>query len=123
MAKNEKNLGEVKHQGGSSYKVVRFLGDAPKPKITFNGTLGLRSPFQLNIAAQEERAVDLGIQCDRFLSLLPHRTLFPSREVVCVPNKQIQVLVKNNSDAPLLLEVGDVVLEAVVLEASDFVVA
>ena len=104
-------------------KLVHFTGDAPKPKMTFNGTLGLRSPFQLNIGPQEERMIDLGVQCDRFLSLLPHRTLFPSREVVCVPGKNIQILVKNWSDAPLLLEVGDVVLEAVVLEASDFTVA
>lgn len=103
-------------------KKVKFTGDAGKPKMTFNGTLGLRSPFQLTIPGKTEQVIDLGITCDKFVSLLPHGNLFPSKEVVFVPNKTIKVAVMNTSDAPALIEVGDVVVEAVVLEASDFLV-
>lgn len=118
MAKVERVYGVA----GKNGKVVKFTGDAPKPKMTFFGTLGLRSPFQLNIPPQAEQVVDLGIQADRFLSLLPHGNVFPSKEVVCVPNKPIKVTVKNFSDAPALIEVGDTVVQAIVLDATDFTV-
>lgn len=103
-------------------KKVKFTGDAGKPRITYFGTLGLRTPFQLNIPPQAEVQVDLGAQCDKFLSLLPHGKLYPSKEIICVPNKPIRVWVKNFSDAPTLLETGDIVIEAVVLDCTDFVV-
>ena len=103
-------------------KKIKFTGEAPKPKLNYFGTLSLRSPLQLTIPPQGEQVVDLGVTADKFLSLLPHGNLFPSREVVCVPNKPIKVAVKNFGDAPALLEVGDTVLEAVVLEATDFAV-
>lgn len=103
-------------------KKVKFTGEAPKPKLNFNGTLSLRSPLQLTIPPQTEQLVDLGVECDRFLSLLPHGNLFPTQEIVCVPNKKVVVHVKNNSAAPALLEIGDTVVEAVILDASDFVV-
>lgn len=103
-------------------KKVKFVGDAPKPKLTYFGTLGLRTPFQINIAPKSEVQVDLGTQCDKFLSLLPHGTLYPTKEIICVPNKPLKVWVKNFSDDVALLEVGDVVVEAVVLDSSDFVV-
>lgn len=103
-------------------KKVKFSGDAGKPKMTLNGTLGLRTPFQLSIPPLSEMVVDMGTQCDRFLSLLPHGKLFPCREVVFAPNQSLKVWVKNTAETPALLEVGDVVVEAVVLEASDFLV-
>jgi hypothetical protein len=103
-------------------KKVKFVGDAPKPKVTFNGTLGLRTPFQLTIPAKTEQVIDLGTVSDKFLSLLPHGNLFPNKEVVCVPGKPIKVSVMNYGDAPALLEIGDVVVEAYVLDASDFTV-
>jgi len=103
-------------------KKVKFTGDAPKPKTTFNGTLGLRTPFQLTIPAKSEQVVDLGTTSDRFLSLLPHGNLFPNKEVVCVPGKPIKVSVMNYGDTPALLEIGDVVVEAYVLDSTDFVV-
>jgi dUTPase len=103
-------------------KTVQFVGDAPKPKMTRNATFGLRSPFQLTIPARSEQVVDLGVECDRFMSLLPHGTLFPNKEVVCVPNKSVKVSVFNYSDAPALIEIGDVVVEAVILDSSDFTV-
>jgi len=103
-------------------KTVKFTGDAAKPKLTYNGTLGLRTPFPLTIPGKSVQVVDLGVTCNKFLSLLPHGNLFPDKEVVFVPNVPVKVSVKNTSDAPALLEVGDVVVEAVVLDASDFVV-
>jgi hypothetical protein len=117
MAKTNEVVGVMK-----SVKKVAFVGDAPKPKITRWGALGLRSPFQLNIPPLSEQVVDLGTQCDKFISLLPHGKLFPSKEVVFAPNSQLKVWVKNTSDAPVLLEVGDIVVEAVVLDNSDFLV-
>jgi hypothetical protein len=103
-------------------KKVKFVGDGGKPKYMVNGTLGLKSPFQLTIPPLAEQQVDLGVQADRFLSLLPHGKLFPCREVVFVPNSPVRVWVKNTSDAPVMLEAGEVVVEAVVLDSSDFMV-
>jgi hypothetical protein len=102
-------------------KTVKFDGDAPKPRPTNFGTLGLRSPFPLTIPALQEIEVDLGFICDRWLSLLPHKTIFPQMgSIIIEPGKPAKVKVKNFSDAPALIEVGDVLLECVVLDSGDF---
>lgn len=112
----------VMEDGGPRVKkILKFVGDAPKPRLTFNGTLGLRAPFQLTIPPRAELTIDLGTQCDRFLSLLPHGKLTIVKDSLCVPNTHIHARVMNTSEEPVLLEVGDTVVEAVVLESSDFV--
>jgi dUTPase len=110
-------------------KTVKFnVKDGSKP-VKHGCVLGLRAPLRLNLGARTSVVISLGVSCaDHPLVIFEYADLkkrgvaLVSSGVVCDSGTDLTVTLENRGDSVVLIERGDTVARAAVLDNSDFTV-
>lgn len=92
--------------------------DAPKPDVGPDGLLHLRSPLAMTVPPGATVVMDLGVTADRALLLFPanEKLVFPLQ--VAPPGGLIRLEFRNPHKFVQLVEVGDAIVKASVLDNS-----
>lgn len=101
----------------NNVKIKFSYTDGRKPGREGEGRpLNIKLPVGMNVPPGSERTIDLGMSCDHALLGVPARILRSNSPVVFNAGEPIVVKLKNDTAETLLLEEGEVILKAYVLE-------
>lgn len=120
--------GNVKENTMSKKRRAKLLRtDAPKPKI-LGGSLGLCSPIPLNMQPQDKVKVKMGLSADTPLLVFSYGVLEKRGVVLLNPgavdcDKEIVLEIQNVSGERVVVDAGDVLAKASILDTTDIEVA
>ena len=115
----------VKKEKEEAKMIAKFEYTDGSHVIMTNGSIHIRSPFMMNVAPNTRQTIKLGVKCDRRLIVYENarlrdsglRSATPIR--IFEPGEEIVIDLENTSGSMKLLEHGDIVARANVLDSSD----
>jgi len=120
--------GPKEEQMAKKHPVVFTVRDGPKPVLDGDGSMNLLLPLPLSIKPMTEITFDLGLSCDHVIQIFEAKAR-RSSGLVLIPNswihdagQTVKLTVQNQSMSPILLEAGDIIARASVLDNSNVVI-
>lgn len=106
-------------------KRVKFeVLDGIRP-VLVGSVLGLKAPMQLNLKPRSNMTLNLGVICDHALLVFEKANLrkqgihLLASGIVCDEGTNLVVILENRTDSMVLIERGDTVARATVLDDTD----